>query len=141
MNKKMFYAILALVVILAFTFAAPSSANAWWKFRNKTDKTIYVCIARWEGDHWESKGWWKIDPGCEAKVLDRNLNEKIEHYFYANSPDDDYIWTGDKKFQASTDSFWFTYADEESDHPFTEYRIFRKISVNPDNHTTNLTVD
>ena len=120
MNKKLSYVILALVVVLAFAFAAPSSADAEWVIKNNTSQTIYVAIAYWDGDTWVSEGWWSIggmtlnSPGGSVTVISGDL-EYREYYCYAISYDGDDIWEGDYWFLTSDDSFRYTNADRGTD--------------------------
>lgn len=53
---------------------------------NRTRNRIWSAIARRSPDGWESRGWWRIEAGGCARVIDRPLRGS-EHYVYAEMED------------------------------------------------------
>lgn len=49
---------------------------------NRTKNRIWSSIARRSTDGWESRGWWRIEAGGCARVVDRPLRGS-EHFVYA----------------------------------------------------------
>jgi len=49
---------------------------------NRTKNRIWSAIARRSTDGWESRGWWRIEGGGCARVIDRPLRGS-EHFVYA----------------------------------------------------------
>ena len=139
MNKKLSYAILALVVILAFTFAAPSSANADWKIKNNCMQTVYVAIAYYDGDTWVSEGWYQVNPRKTTTVLSGDLPQTY-YYLYAVSYDGDHEWDGDYWFLVDEDdSFYYTNADRGTDR--YQSKGFMQCVSTGDDMTTTLSID
>ncbi len=54
---------------------------------NRSDKRVWSAIARRRGDGWESRGWWLLDAGGCARVIDEPLVQ-AEHFVYAEMEDD-----------------------------------------------------
>lgn len=48
---------------------------------NRTESRVWGAIARKRGDAWESRGWWQLDAGGCARVIDQPLNQR-EFYVY-----------------------------------------------------------
>ena len=139
MNKKLSYVILALVVVLAFAFAAPSSADAEWVIKNNTSQTIYVAIAYWDGDTWVSEGWFNIGPYAEKVVLSADL-EYEDYYLYAETDEVfSSTWDGDYWFLVDEDDA-FTYYDADQGTNRYQSKGFMKCSASGEgeNMTTYL---
>jgi uncharacterized membrane protein len=49
---------------------------------NRTKQRVWSAIARRSTDGWESRGWWRIEAGGCARVIDRPLRGS-EHFVYA----------------------------------------------------------
>lgn len=56
--------------------------NVGLTFCNRTDKRIWSAMARRRGDGWESRGWWLLEAGGCARVIDGPLLQ-AEHFAYA----------------------------------------------------------
>lgn len=48
---------------------------------NRTEHRIWGAIASMRSDEWESRGWWQIEAGGCARVIDRPLNQR-QFYVY-----------------------------------------------------------
>lgn len=48
---------------------------------NRTEARIWGAIARPRGDGWESRGWWMLEAGGCARVIDQELGQR-EFYVY-----------------------------------------------------------
>ena len=49
---------------------------------NRTDDRIWSAIARRRGEDWESRGWWQLEAGGCARVIDEPLVQ-TDYYVYA----------------------------------------------------------
>lgn len=56
--------------------------NVGLTFCNRTDKRIWSAMARRRGEGWESRGWWLLEAGGCARVIDEPLLQ-AEHFAYA----------------------------------------------------------
>ncbi len=75
-----------LVDILEQT-AIQRSRNIGLTFCNRTDKRIWSAMARRRGERWESRGWWLLDAGGCARVIDEPLLQ-AELFAYAEMEGD-----------------------------------------------------
>ena len=62
--------------------AIQRSRNIGLTFCNRTDKRIWSAMARRRGEDWESRGWWLLEAGGCARVIDEPLLQ-AELYAYA----------------------------------------------------------
>lgn len=62
--------------------AQDRSRNVGLTFCNRTDKRIWSAMARRRGEGWESRGWWLLEAGGCARVIDEPLLQ-AEHFAYA----------------------------------------------------------
>lgn len=62
--------------------AIERSRNVGLTFCNRTDKRIWSAMARRRGEGWESRGWWLLEAGGCARVIDEPLLQ-AEHFAYA----------------------------------------------------------
>ncbi len=62
--------------------AVERDRNVGLTFCNRTDKRIWSAMARRRGEGWESRGWWLLDAGGCARVIDEPLLQ-AEHFAYA----------------------------------------------------------
>lgn len=53
--------------------AIERARNVGLTFCNRTDKRIWSAMARRRGDDWESRGWWLLEAGGCARVIDEPL--------------------------------------------------------------------
>lgn len=58
------------------------SRNVGMTFCNRTDKRIWSAMARRRGEGWESRGWWLLEAGGCARVIDEPLLQ-TENFAYA----------------------------------------------------------
>ncbi len=56
--------------------------NVGFTICNRTRARVWTAIARRTVDSWESRGWWRIEAGGCARVIDRPLRSS-EHFVYA----------------------------------------------------------
>lgn len=100
-------------------------------FCNKTEQAVWAALAEPKGENrYESRGWWKLEPGDCAKVIKGGLT--ADHYYVYGVIEDARgerrLAGGDKtfcvnavRFAASTDA---TCADQELDEA-----VFRRIEI------------
>lgn len=62
--------------------AIERARNVGLTFCNRTDKRIWSAMARRRGEGWESRGWWLLEAGGCARVIDEPLLQ-AELYAYA----------------------------------------------------------
>ena len=62
--------------------AMERARNVGLTFCNRTDKRIWSAMARRRGEGWESRGWWLLEAGGCARVIDEPLLQ-AEHFAYA----------------------------------------------------------
>ncbi|WP_300379966.1 DUF1036 domain-containing protein [Henriciella sp.] len=67
---------------------------------NRTDKRIWSAIARRKGEGWESRGWWLLEAGGCARVIDEPLLT-AEHFVFAEMEDEG----GMRTLKDATDPF------------------------------------
>lgn len=56
--------------------------NVGLTYCNRTDKRIWSAMARRRGEGWESRGWWILEAGGCARIIDEPLLQ-AEHFAYA----------------------------------------------------------
>ncbi|MBY9065603.1 DUF1036 domain-containing protein [Hyphomonas sp. WL0036] len=66
--------------------AAERGRNVGFTLCNRTKNRIWSAIARRSPEGWESRGWWRIEAGGCARVIDRPLRGS-EHFVYAEMED------------------------------------------------------
>ncbi len=66
---------------------------------NRTPNRVWGAIARRSLDSWESRGWWRIEAGACARVIDRPLRGS-EHFVYAEMEAPDGVRTLAKAAEA-----------------------------------------
>lgn len=54
---------------------------------NRTDQRIWSAVARRRGDEWESRGWWLLEAGGCARVIDESLVQS-DFYVYGEMEDE-----------------------------------------------------
>jgi uncharacterized membrane protein len=62
--------------------AIERSRNVGLTFCNRTENRIWSAMARRRGEGWESRGWWLLEAGGCARVIDDPLLQ-AEHFAYA----------------------------------------------------------
>ncbi len=62
--------------------AIERARNVGLTFCNRTTKRIWSALARRRGEGWESRGWWLLEAGGCARVIDEPLLQ-AQHYAYA----------------------------------------------------------
>ena len=60
-----------------------------------------------EGQNWQGIGWFHVSVGETVTVYQNSLGDvgNPHWYFYAETPDEQYVWSGPPTFQASDDAF------------------------------------
>lgn len=66
--------------------AAERGRNIGFTLCNRTSNRIWSAIARRSPEGWESRGWWRIEAGGCARVIDRPLRG-AEYFVYAEMED------------------------------------------------------
>ena len=90
----------AVLACVSFALLFGSNAHAWWKFCNKTSKTVSVSIVYHDDSCWDSgypwviRGWWTMAQGGCKTVYGGDLQDNTGDYFYyAESSDGTLVWT------------------------------------------------
>jgi uncharacterized membrane protein len=73
--------------------------NVGFTLCNRTKKRIWSSIARRGAEGWESRGWWLLEAGGCARVIDRPLRGS-EYYVYGEMEDGSKIRTLSKASDA-----------------------------------------
>jgi uncharacterized membrane protein len=78
---------------------ASNGAYAWFNFRDKTSATIWVAFQRYSprrpnGGDWETKGWWRLEPGQTKTVFGKDLQSVNTYYYYYAESNDGAVWSG-----------------------------------------------
>ncbi len=68
--------------------ASDRSREVGFTVCNRTKKRIWSAIARRAGENWESRGWWILEAGGCARVVDEPLLQ-AEHFVYGELEEDD----------------------------------------------------
>ncbi len=55
---------------------------------NRTDGRVWTAVGRRNGDGWESRGWWRLEAGGCARVVDEPLLQ-TEHFVYSELETED----------------------------------------------------
>jgi uncharacterized membrane protein len=140
MSKK-FVAFLMAVVLLVLLSA--EDANAWFRFRNKTNTTIWVAF-QWyspncdNGSDWAVGGWWKLLPGQTKTVFGADLQTVNTYYYYYAQGADGSVWSG--PFDTCTPSTAFSWCDNICNNaPGTRILGYREKYIGSyNNYTVNL---
>ncbi|MGH6828489.1 MAG: DUF1036 domain-containing protein [Rhizomicrobium sp.] len=74
-----------LLTILSALAAIPLPASAAFHVCNKTDAAARVALGRFDGRHWTSQGWWTLQPGRCARLLDGPLRARYYYLYAADS--------------------------------------------------------
>ncbi|MEL7128881.1 MAG: DUF1036 domain-containing protein [Pseudomonadota bacterium] len=64
------------------------SRNVGLTLCNRTDGRVWSAIGRRKGDGWESRGWWLLEAGGCARVIDEPLLQ-TEHFVFGELEDPD----------------------------------------------------
>ena len=96
MSKKLVVSLLAGVLV---ALLSASDANAWFRFRNKTNTTIWVTFQWYSpncdiGSNWAVAGWWKLTPGQTKTVFGADLQSVNTYYYYYAEGADGSKWSG-----------------------------------------------
>ena len=137
--RKLFSAAVALIAVLA----SGTSADAWFKFRNKTDVTVWVTF-QWyspscsDGSEWKTKGWWKLDPGQIKTVFGSDLQSASKYYYWYAEASDASKWLG--PFDTCVPNTAFTWCLNTCCTPTCRTVGFREKYIGSNNnYTINLT--
>jgi len=85
--------ILAAALLLAPGFLGP--AMAAFNLCNKTKTAVRVAVGRFDGTQWSSEGWWTVQPGKCAGLINGPLQARY-YYYYAS--DGAGTWEGKTNF-------------------------------------------
>ncbi|CAN0385020.1 unnamed protein product [Scytosiphon promiscuus] len=66
--------------------AKENGRNVGFTLCNRTDKRIWSAIGRRGTEGWESRGWWMLEAGGCARVIDKALRG-TEHYVFGEMED------------------------------------------------------
>jgi uncharacterized membrane protein len=85
--------------LFLFALLTANDAHAWFKFKNGTSTTVWVSF-QWyspgcpDGGDWETRGWWKLDPGQTKTVFGSDLQSVDSYYYYYAEASDGGTWSG-----------------------------------------------
>lgn len=68
--------------------AAQRARDVGFTVCNRTRKRVWSAIARRAGENWESRGWWVLEAGGCARVVDEPLLQ-TEHFVYGEMEEED----------------------------------------------------
>ena len=110
--------------------ANASEAKLGFFYCNKADAAVWSAIAESSGEGYESRGWWRLEPGDCAKVIKGAL-EKDHYYVYGVIEDDagerrlaggdKTLCVNDVKFAVANNA---TCADQELDEA-----VFKRVEI------------
>lgn len=83
--------------------ASAKARNLGLTLCNRTRSRVWSAIARRKGSGWESRGWWLLEAGGCARVIDEPLIQ-AEHFIYAEMDKDDGMYT----LSRASDTFCIT---------------------------------
>lgn len=133
---------IVLAGLLAMTFGA-TDASAWFRFKNKTNRTIWVAFMWYKpgcdtGSDWATAGWWKLSPGQTKTVYGGDLQDNNTYFYYYAHDSDGREWKG--PYTVCVPQPAFSWCDNICNTaPSTHYRGFREKYINGyNNYTINL---
>ncbi len=95
MSKFSFSLLAAFIAVLVAT-----EAKAWFDFRNKTSQTVWVAF-QWHaphcgepGKHWNTKGWWRLEPGETKTVFADDLQTSNKYFYFYAEGSAGAVWGG-----------------------------------------------
>ena len=97
--------ITSLIITVFTVLLGTTDAQAWFRFQNKTSKTVWVAfqwyspdVCSGEDGHdpglWETAGWWKLLPGQTKTVFGPDLQSVNKYYYWYAEASDGTAWTG-----------------------------------------------
>ena len=135
--------IASLVIAVFIALLSETDANAWFRFRNKTNTTIWVAFQRYsphcdENSEWAVAGWWKLTPGQTKTVFGADLQTVNKYYYYYAEGADGSVWSG--PFDTCTPITAFDWCDNVCNTaPETRILGYREKYIgNFNNYTINL---
>lgn len=76
--------LVAIAALGATSLLCPPKAHAWLKICNySTEPRVYVTVAFFDSDSWQSRGWWTIENGNCATVVGGGRLANRYYYFRA----------------------------------------------------------
>jgi uncharacterized membrane protein len=140
MSKKL---VVSLMAALLISLLSATDANAWFRFRNKTNTTVWVAF-QWyspncdNGSDWAVAGWWKLSPGQTKTVFGSDLQSVNAYYYYYAEGADGTVWAG--PYNTCTPIKAFNWCDNTCDNaPGTRILGYReKLVWWYNNYTVNL---
>ena len=140
LSKKLVASLVAAVLIGLFS---ANDANAWFRFSNKTDTTIWVAF-QWYSPHcfedsnWAVAGWWKLVPGETKTVFGADLQTVNKYYYFYAEGADGSLWSG--PFRTCTPATAFSWCDNLCNTaPGTRILGYREKYIGTyNNYTVNL---
>ncbi|MEM9013597.1 MAG: DUF1036 domain-containing protein [Pseudomonadota bacterium] len=110
--------------------ANQQEAKLGFFYCNKTDATVWSAISTPDGENYDTKGWWKLDPGGCAKILKGELTQN--HYYVYGVIEDD---AGERRLAGGEKAFCINFVKFESsdtsacsDQELDE-AVFRRIEI------------
>lgn len=137
---RSFFPVCVLSAILGF--AGP--AHAAFLFCNQTETVIEAAFGTREEGKWVSEGWWQIQPGQCARVMNKPLTQRF-YFYYARAlalPGKDgkepMVWSG--KYTFCTDGKAFKIeGDSKCEERGYRKQGFQDIDVGPKQKEYTLT--
>lgn len=131
-------ALICMVICLGFG----RSATAAMLFCNRTQAALDAALGYREAGQWLSEGWWRIEPGQCARVLNKPLTQRF-YFYYATAltrPSKDkapFAWAGKYKFCMDTKAFRLE-GDENCEARGAQTRGFKQVDVGANTHDYTL---
>lgn len=108
---------------------AGTAANATLDICNQTDRTQFVAIGYQTDEGWASRGWWSIEPGGCAQVVEGDLDRRY-YYYRAESDGGSFVDEG-YNFCTSQQAFGIL-GDTECEERGYDTKGFREIDTGPE---------
>lgn len=119
--RKIFYGMIAVLLVCAAVGPTPVSARGGYQICNRTSEKLFLAIAYYTGDKnfFVSEGWWTLTPGECARVFPNNSFDS-HRYYYAQNEKKTTEWTADNGVEVCIDphnKFTIAHADSTSACP------------------------
>jgi uncharacterized membrane protein len=127
-----------LLVPLALAAATTAPAHAGLEVCNQTNVARWVAVGYSKDDMWTSEGWWNVEPGDCAHVLDGDLTQQY-YYYRAEDPNEEF--EGDGYFFCSVDDAFTIVGDQDCAGRGYEEVDFRELDTGESTTTFTLVLN